>query len=471
MPIQSASPGLSFVPRDVLSVMETIHNAGFDVWVVGGALRDFLLGIEPKDWDIVTSASTAEVMSIFPRVIPVGIQHGTVQVHTRTRDIEVTSFEPSEEAGILKDLGRRDFTINSLALSYPDGVVIDPNGGREDLKAGLVRAVGNPRARFSEDPLRIVRAARICAIYGFEIDAATFDAMRQRAGELENVSGERIRDEMQKILLAGDTLAAFDLLKDSGALDKLLPGLAAGAKVQTHKGTGVSIYEHTLACILDCPKRIRVRLAALFHLIACPTVGMSGGRLPVDFRGKSALVARKTMKTWNMSNRSIDEVCTLVLHQLPPEALSWSDVWIRRFITVVRPELLDDFIALAEAEMLCGGYPGPLAQTGVAEWGDSEEWVEHAGWARRSDAQQSRVEEIRRLGTRMRMQTELISALSVHELALSGNDVMEILELAPGPQVGKVLNHLFEMVLEDPELNTRERLARIVETGRKSENW
>ena len=114
--------------------MEIIHKAGFDVWVVGGALRDFLLGVEPKDWDLASSASTGKISSLFSRVIPVGIRHGTVQVHTRTRDIEVTSFEPSGQAGILKDLGRRDFTINSLALSYPDGVLADPNGGREDLR-------------------------------------------------------------------------------------------------------------------------------------------------------------------------------------------------------------------------------------------------------------------------------------------------------------------------------------------------
>jgi len=463
MPIQSATPGLSFVPGDVLSVMETIHNAGFGVWVVGGALRDLLLGIEPKDWDLATSASTGEIISIFPRVVPVGIRHGTVQVHTRTRDIEVTSFEPPGEAGILKDLGRRDFTINSLALSYPDGVLIDPNGGREDLKAGLVRAVANPGARFSEDPLRIVRAARICAVYGLKTDDATFDAMRQRAGELESVSGERVRDEILKILLAGDTSAAFDLLKNIGALGKLLPGLRAHDRVETRKSTDVSIYEHTLCCVLNCPKRVRIRLVALFHIAAPPAAQTAGGARPVDFRGASALAATQTMKTWNMSNRSIDEVSSLISHQLPPEALSWSDVRIRRFITGVRPELLDDFLALAEAEILCAKGPGPSDKTAAAEPGDSNEWVEHAGWSGRIEAKQSLIEGINQLGARIRMQLERISAMSVRELALSGNDIMKVLDLPPGPQVGKVLNQLFEMVLEDPELNTRESLARIVE--------
>ncbi len=442
MPIPSARFGLSFVPDDVLRVMEKIHKAGADVWVVGGALRDFLLEIEPKDWDLATSANTGRIISLFPRVIPVGIRHGTVQVHTRTRDIEVTSFELPGEAGILKDLGRRDFTMNSLALSYPDGVLIDPQGGRDDLKAGLIRAVGNPRARFSEDPLRIVRAARICGIYGFQVDHATFDAMREGSGKLENVSGERIRDEILKILPAANISGAFDLLRKSGALGRLLPGLEAAAHIETRTGSGVSILEHTLACILNCPKRTRIRLAALFHKIAAPTATAAAGAggQQMDFRRESARSAIETMKMWNMSNRCIDEVSTLVSHQLAPDALSWSDARIRRFIAAVRPELVDDFIALAEAEVVSGGY----AEAGI--------------------------EGIKRLRVRMETQMGRISALSVRELALGGDEIMKILDLPPGPKVGKVLKHLFDLVLKDPGLNTRERLARIVETDYKAAN-
>ncbi len=432
--------GLSFVPGDVLRVMEKIHKAGADVWVVGGALRDFLLAIEPKDWDLATSASTGQIISLFPRVIPVGIRHGTVQVHTRTRDIEVTSFEPPGEAGILKDLGRRDFTINSLALSYPHGVLIDPHRGGEDLKAGLIRAVGNPRARFSEDPLRIVRAARICGIYGFQVDHAVFDAMRELSGKLHSVSGERIRDEILKILLAANASGAFDLLRKSGALGRLLPGLDAAVNIETGRGAGVSIFEHTLACITNCPEIIRIRLAALFHKIAAPTAEVGADGQKMDFRRESARSAGETMKMWNMSNRSIHEVSTLVAHQLPQEALSWSGARIRRFITAVHPELIDDFIALAEAEVLSGGY----VEVGI--------------------------EEIRQLRVRMRTQLDRISALSVRELALGGHQIMKILNLPPGPEVGKVLNHLFDLVQENPDLNTRDSLSRIVETNYKAAN-
>ncbi len=439
MPMPSDRPGLSLVPRDVLAAMEIIHKAGFDVWVVGGALRDFLLGVEPKDWDLASTASTGKISSLFPRVIPVGIRHGTVQVHTRTRDIEVTSFEPSGQAGILKDLGRRDFTINSLALSYPDGVLADPNGGREDLRAGLIRAVGNPRDRFSEDPLRIVRAARMLSIYGFEVEAGTFAAMREWSWKLENVSGERIRDELLKILLGRDIIGAFGLLRKSGAFGKLLPGLDEGSNIPAHTGSGVGIYEHTLSCIVNSPERVRVRLAALFHQMALPAAEAAADGPTPDFRRESSRSARETMKWWNMSNRSIDEVSSLVLHQLPPEAESWGDTRIRRFMTTINPALLEDFTALAEAEILSEGYPGTAEQA------------------------QSGIEGIRRLGDRMRVQLKRLSASNVRELALSGDDIIKILDIPPGPEVGKVLRRLFDLVLENPDINTRERLSRIVE--------
>ena len=143
MPVPSVEFGLAFVPPDVIGAMERIFDAGFDVWLVGGALRDILLNVGPKDWDLATSAGPEQIMKIFPRVIPVGIRHGTVQVHTKARDIEVTSFEPGGMEGILKDLGRRDFTINALALSFPDGILIDPHEGRADIRKKIIRAVGD----------------------------------------------------------------------------------------------------------------------------------------------------------------------------------------------------------------------------------------------------------------------------------------------------------------------------------------
>ncbi|MHC1728125.1 MAG: CCA tRNA nucleotidyltransferase [Syntrophobacteraceae bacterium] len=430
MPIPSTALGLSFIPADVLRVMETLHSARFDIWLVGGALRDFLLGIGPKDWDLATSAAPQQIMALFPRVIPVGIRHGTVQVRTRGRDIEVTSFEPPGETGILRDLGRRDFTMNALALSYPGGLLIDPNNGRKDLDAKLIRGVGDPGARFSEDPLRIVRAGRLSGTYGFAVDSATFEAMREYAERVTEVSGERIRDEICKMLLSPLPIEAFDLLRKGWALGKLLPELVVRGHVDTVQGSGASIYRNALNCVIHCPERLRVRLAALFHQAGVPALGARGDRLPIHYRAESAYTARERMKNWNMSNRLIDEVSTLIENQLAPEALSWSAAEIRRFIARVGPELLDDFTALAEAVRLATG---------------------------RTD-----LDDIRDFRSRILGQVETIPALSAKDLAISGKDVMEILDIPQGPEVGRTLSRLFNLVLDDPHLNTRKNLIQII---------
>lgn len=430
MPTPSASPGLSFVPRDVLRAMKAIHDAGFDVWLVGGALRDFFLELDPQDWDLATDASPQQIMEIFPRVIPVGIRHGTVQVHTRDRDIEVTGFDPPGDAGIVKDLGRRDFTINAMALSYPGGALLDPFGGREDLKRELIRGVLDPVSRFSEDPLRIVRAGRLAAVYGFSVEPETFEAMRGEAENVDKVSGERIRDELCKILVSSRPIEAFDLLRKAWTLGKLLPELVIRGHIDTYPGSGVSIYRHSMLCVHHCPRRPRVRLAALFHEAGVPAIGARDGKPPIDFRAQSAYMASVRLKKWNVSNRQIEDVTLLIENQLPPDAESWSDAAIRRFIAGTRPELLDDFVALAEAER--------LAEGGTDMRG------------------------LRRLRERMREQVGTAPALRIKDMAISGRDVMALLDLPPGPAVGKALRDLFHLVLEDPSLNTRDRLLEIV---------
>ncbi len=430
MTIPSEPIGLSFVPRDVARVMEKIHGQGFDVWIVGGALRDHLLHLVPKDWDLATAARPERIMEIFPRVIPVGLRHGTVQVHTRTRDIEVTGYAPPSEAGILKDLGRRDFTINALALSYPEGLLIDPHGGRQDLENGLIRAVGDPAARFSEDPLRILRAGRLSAAYGFAVDLDTFHAMQDLSEALEKVSAERIRDEVCKILLSPYPIEAFDLLRKSGALGKILPELVLRNSIDAVPGSGMSIYRHSLLCVVHCPQRLRVRLAALFQNSAARAPGARGGKLPFEYRKESALAASIRMKKWNMSNRQIEEVSNLVENRLPPDAVYWSDSRIRQFIARVGTELLDDFIAL--------------------------------DGSRRMAEAAADVQGLERLRARIREQLGIISALKIEDLAIGGRDIMEVLGVAPGPEVGRALKKLFEQVLEDPALNTREHLLEIV---------
>ncbi len=417
----SAVHGLSFVPPDVIRAMGKIHDAGFDVWIVGGAVRDHLLGQIPKDWDLATGCTPGDIIQIFPRVIPIGIRHGTVQIHTRKRDIEVTSFEPPGEAGIHKDLERRDFTINAMALSFPAGELIDPGGGLSDLKRRLIRAMGDPLARFSEDPLRIVRAARMMAVYGFTVHPGTMKAMHEGSGSLDGVSGERIRDEVCKILISPRASEAIELLRETGALKIVLPEIVDPA--------AEGPYRYSLLCILNSPESLRVRLAALFQNAAAPGAGAQTSQTGVT-RKQSAAAAALRFKAWNMSNRLIEDVSRLIEHRLPPDAVSWTDSEIRRFIATVRPELIDDFVALARAERL---------SSGAVETHD-----------------------IDRLQMRMSEQLRTASALKITELAIGGGDIMEALGLQQGPEIGQILKRLFQLVLEDPALNTREGLIDIV---------
>lgn len=427
--------GLSFVPQDVLGIMGKIHRAGFEVWLVGGALRDFFLGLEPRDWDLATGAGPEQIMEIFPRVIPVGIRHGTVQVHTRTRDIEVTSYTPPGPDGIAKDLGRRDFTMNAMAFSYPDGMLLDPFGGRVDLGKKLIRGVDDPRARFAEDPLRIVRAGRLAGVYGFSVEKATFDAMREEAENVANVSGERIRDEIFKILLSSDPIGAFDLLRKGWTLGKLLHELVVREHVENVPGSGISIYRYSLDCVRNSPLRLRVRLAALLRRSAVPAAMARDNRRPRDFNRESALAALTRMKKWNMSNRQMEDVASLIEHQLPPGAVSWSDAEIRKFMAGVRPELLDDFVALAEAESLTEGGTDP--------------------------------DVFRNLSERMHAQLARNAALTIQKLAVDGRDIMDALGVERGPVVGSILKKLLALVLENPDLNTRECLLAIVKKDRE----
>jgi tRNA nucleotidyltransferase (CCA-adding enzyme) len=408
--------GLDFVPGDVLGVLERLTRAGFDTWLVGGALRDHLLGLSPKDWDLAASAAPEQVKKLFRRVVPVGIRHGTVQVLTELREIEVTAFEPAGMAGILKDLARRDFTMNALALSYPEGVLIDPHSGREAMKRGRLDAVGDARLRFREDPLRIIRAARLASVYGFEAGEETVAGMREEAGGLDAVAGERIGDELRKLITGKNVAEALVLLKETGALDRILPELHAAAKARGGSAFAEDRFRETVSCVRLAPPGLRVRFAALLCRIA-----------PGDGDARASAAAAETiMRRWRMSNREISEVAGLVRHQIPPGAENWSDPEVRRFIARAGVDFLDGLIALAAATRLSFGEGDPGG--------------------------------IEQLRARIREQKERITALSPQDLAVSGADVMELLGLARGPAVGAILRALFDAVAEDPALNEREKL-------------
>ncbi len=414
------------IPEDVLRIMNRLFRSGHGVWLVGGVIRDHLLGIEPKDWDLATDAAPEQVMKLFKRVVPVGIRHGTVQIRTERRGVEVTSVPFRGEEGIIRDLSRRDFSVNAMALSFPEAQLLDLHNGRNDLEKRVLRATGNPLERFREDPLRVLRAARFVSVYGFGIEERTFEAMREEAHGLSYVAGERIRDELCKLLLGDHVVEAFGWMKRSGTLDVIFSEILECCGRTQREDPLYDDYEHTLLTVSHCPRRLRVRLAALFHDIARPEI--SEGDYPSaaqDENRAGALLSERIMERWRVSHKEIREVSTLVGNC--PRKLTWSGAALRRLLSRVGIGLVDDLLDLAEADLLsCSNASG--------------------------------LEELRALRVEIGRELERNPPLGLKDLAVGGADVMKALDLRPGPVVGEILSRLHEMALDDPDLNERKIL-------------
>ncbi len=416
---------LDLIPEDLHEVLGRFVAGGFEVWLVGGAIRDHLLGVVPKDWDLATSASPEEVLRLFPRVIPIGVRHGTVQVHTRLRSIEVTSCPAGEREGILADLKRRDFTVNALALSYPAGVLLDPYGGQEDLLAGSLRAVEDAPSRFREDPLRTLRAGRFISVYGFRIESRTFAALQEAAPGLQGVAQERVREELFKMLLGKYFREGFEVLMRGHVIQEILPEFS---RVNESEGLGLHCaagVEHAVNTAHLSPSRIRVRLAALFHNLA-EVGGPTLHQERCEGKGRdleSARAAEKIMQRLRASQRLTRDVVSLVEQQVPEGVDAWSEGDVRRFLAKVGLERLADVLDLAFADRM----------------------------AREDDAHGLMA--LQGLQTRIAQELERRPPLRLQDLAITGRDVMNALNLEPGPLVGELLQCLHQQVLENPAGN------------------
>ncbi len=422
--------GLDFVPNHVLEIMEHLFHSGFDVWLVGGALRDFFSGQAPKDWDLATSASPSEIMRLFPRVIPVGIQHGTVRIHTAQEDIEVTTYGKPGREGILADLGRRDFTVNALALSYPEGRLLDPHGGSEDLRHHLLKTVGNARSRLNEDPLRILRAGRFLGVYGYRIHPNVSAAVKDSLAGIDGIAVERIRDEMLKLIMGKHVEKAFEWMRRCGVLRKVLPELERECRRNRRSSCPFDVYRHTLYTVHNSPFRLRVRLAALFHRLGQKTSVHGAGRRENRSLNSqaSAHAAFAVMDRWRMPQQLIQDVMILVRNHIPRNALRWGGAQLRRLLAAVGPDLLEDLLDLAYADRISG------------------------------NCREKSLEELNRLRSRISVQMKSRPPLHIGDLALNGTDVMQALSLKPGPLVGEILEQIHQWVLDEPGLNVRDVL-------------
>ncbi|MBI4511622.1 MAG: CCA tRNA nucleotidyltransferase [Deltaproteobacteria bacterium] len=434
------------VASEAQEVSRRLKAAGHEAFVVGGCVRDILLGRDAKDWDVATSARPEVVQGLFRRCIPTGIAHGTVTVLVGKTPIEVTTFRGEAEYSdarrpdrvnfgvtLEEDLARRDFTVNALAYDPIDDRLVDPFGGREDLAARRLRAVGDPAIRFREDGLRVMRAVRFVATLEMSLDRSTEAAIPGALDSLRKVSAERVRDELVKLLSAPRPSLGLRVAQRTGILAVILPELAEGVGVVQNRFHASDVWEHTMATVDNTPGDAIRRLGALLHDVGKPRTAAPKVDSPSEqtFFRHEAVGAEMTdaiMRRLKFSNRERERVTAMVAHHMFWYSPEWTDATVRRFVRRVGVDLIPDLFALREGDV--------------------------RGRGRGEDPEV----ELCELRARVHAVLDEDQALSIQDLALDGEDIMAALGIPPGRRVGEILRALLERVLEDPSLNERDRL-------------
>lgn len=458
------------IPDYVQKVARMLSKEGYQCHLVGGALRDIVLNITPDDYDLATDATPEIMLKIFPKSVSTGARFGMVSALIPSEkgeifEVQVTTFRSEENyidgrwpskvtfiKDIDKDLGRRDFTFNAMALDLTsanlDSVneekeweIYDPFGGEDDLKLKVVRAVGTPLERFKEDGLRAFKACRMASQLDFEIEIETFEAIKQALPVASQVSMERIRDEFVKMLNhSAKPSKGIELMRQTGLLEIFLPELLEGFGVEQKLYHAHDVYNHLLKTCDVAPDSIK--LAALFHDIGKPRKNMGNGHFyGHDIEGTK--MTEEIMTRLRFSKSEIRRISSLVKNHMfyfpvIDESMSeeekqrikekeWSDSAIRRFIARVGEENLEDLFALRIAD------------------------------ASANPKTAFREEEITLLQQRISEVREKDMALKITDLKINGEDLMQI-GIPKGPKIGEILNILLEKVLDDPMVNTKENL-------------
>ena len=433
------------IPATVDSLLERLWSGGHAGFVVGGSIRDALLGREPADWDLATDARPEQLLELFPGALYEN-RFGTVVVREDGHQYEITTFRTEREyvdfrrpvevefgATIEEDLERRDFTVNAIAWGAPGPGeapgIVDPHAGQVDLDARLLRAVGDPVERFREDALRIIRGLRLHATLGFELEAATLAAIRENAALVRHLSGERVGAELERLLVAPQPSIGLAAMADTGVLAQILPELDAQRGVSQDKIPGDDLWMHTLRSVDAAPvDRPIVRLAALLHDVGKPATMADG-----HFHGHDSLgsqMAAAILGRLRTPRAVSGRVVQLVAQHMFTYDASWGDAGDRRFIKRVGRPALDDLFALREADSLGSGQ-SPDAH-GLAE-----------------------------LRSRVAAQLAASVVLDRGDLAVDGDDLILELGLTPGPRLGRLIDGLLERVIADPALNDRPTLLRL----------
>ena len=421
--------------------LERLWSSGHGAYLVGGGVRDWLLGRTETDWDVTTGARPDQILELFPAGRYEN-RFGTVTVG----GVEITTFRRDHQYGdhrrpdavtfaddVEEDLARRDFTVNAIAwgrsVAAEAARWVDPTGGLDDLDARLLRAVGEPDRRFEEDALRLIRAARLSAQLGFDIDPPTLSAMAHKAPLVKYVSHERLGNELRRMLRADPPAVGLRILAQTGILAHAFPLLDAQRGLPQDKRIGDDLWAHTLAS-LDAAATLdgsteRLRLAALLHDVGKPSTFADGHFVGHDIEG--ARLADELLAGLAFGRREIEPVTRLIGQHMFQYLSNWSDAAVRRFIRRVGADLVLDLLRLRQADNIGSGLP----------------------------ADAGRLPELR---SRVTAVLDRHEPLGLRDLAVDGSVLTGALGVVPGPLVGRLLDHLLEFVIADPARNSPEQL-------------
>ncbi len=433
------------IPPILKQFSRTFIDAGYECYLVGGAVRSMLLNRDRGDFDVATNAPPERVRRLFRRVIPTGIRHGTVTVLFKGEQIEVTTYRTEGRysdsrhpdsvefvGSIDEDLKRRDFTINSIAAELPTGRIYDPNDGRGDLKRSLIRTIGDPEERFSEDGLRLMRACRFAAQLEFKVEETTLTAISTCAVRIDQVSAERKRDELMRMLESRRPSIGLNLMAETSLLKRVIPEMDRCRGVDQKGMHKFDVFTHSLlACDAAPPDNPTVRLAALFHDIGKPDAKQTLENGEVVFYGHEEIsekIAESIMRRLRFPRNAEREVGTLIRNHMFNYTTEWSDSAIRRFLRRVGRENVDKLFALRRADSTA--IEGtPASGKGLEE-----------------------------LNRHIHEVLSEENALSYRDLDVDGNELAEEADIPKGPEMGVVFEFLLDAVLDDPALNERSRL-------------
>ena len=430
------------LPLKVNKIITTLQQNGYEAYAVGGCVRDSILGREPEDWDITTSAMPEETKALFQKTFDTGIEHGTVTVLLEKEGFEVTTYridgkyednrhprEVTFTRSLKEDLLRRDFTINAMAYNEKDGLV-DIFGGIDDLQKGMIRCVGNARERFSEDALRILRGIRFAAQLGFSIEEETRQGMKELAPTLQNISAERVQVELIKMIVS----TRPELLRDAyelGITKQFLPEF--DRLMMTEQDTPHHMYnvgEHTLQAMRNIRSDKVLRLTMLLHDMGKPALKTMDEAGVAHFKkhaAESEKIAKRILKRLKFDNDTLNKVTKLVFYhdyRMPATPKN-----VRRAMNKIGEDLFPYYMEVRRADVL-------------------------------AQSMYRREEKIRNLDEIEEIYKEIVrnkECVSLRSLAITGKDLIDA-GMEPGKEIGEKLNELLELVIENPELNTKEKL-------------